>query len=199
MKSFNALIRTAGKTVAAAICAASLNSVAAGDLGPTVDDFGNTNKNSLGFERQFINDTVTGGQTKAQHRVEKGVLFATGEIVPPRGQPGWASIVLLLDPKGLPQDASAHEGIRLRVRVIKGNLSISANSSEIKNFDYHAAPVTPPSDGKFHVVNIPFAQLKRAWSAQTPLNPKTLISLSLVAFDVQKGAFDFEIDEVRFY
>jgi hypothetical protein len=41
--------------------------------------------------------------------------------------------------------------------------------------------------------------MKRAWSAQTPLNPKTLISLSLVAFDVQNGAFDFEIDEVRFY
>ena len=131
--------------------------------------------------------------------MDEGVLSAKGEIVPPRGQPGWASAVLLLDPQGLPQDASAFEGIRLLVRVNKGNLSVSANSSEITNFDFHAALVTRQSDDEFHEVKIPFSQMKRAWSEQTPLNTKTLTSLSLVAFGMQKGNFDFEIDEISFY
>ncbi|MBI1177452.1 hypothetical protein GC207_08440 [bacterium] len=170
-----------------------------GAISPNIDDFSDANKNSLGIERQFIDDTAAGGQTRTQHDVEKGILSATGEIVPPRGQPGWASIVLLLDPQGRPQDASAYEGVQLLVRVNKGNLSVSANSSEITNFDYHAAQVTPPADGEFHEVKIPFARMKRAWSAQTTLNPKTLTSLSLVAFDVQPGSFDFAIDEVSFY
>jgi len=107
--------------------------------------------------------------------------------------------VLLLETQGQPQDASAYEGIRLLVRVNKGNLSITANSSEITNFDYHAAPVTRQSDGEFHEVMIPFTEMKRAWSEQTKLNTKTLTSLSIVAFDIQQGSFDFEIDEVSFY
>ena len=119
--------------------------------------------------------------------------------MPARGQPGWASTVLLLDPQGLPQDASAFKGIRLLVRVNKGNLSISANSSKITNFDYHAAPIIRQSDGEFHEVKIPFDKMKRAWSEQTPLNPKTLTGLSLVAVDLQKGSFDFEISELSFY
>lgn len=168
-------------------------------IGSAIDDFSDANKNRLGIERQFIDDTAAGGQTRTQHDVEKGILSATGEIVPPRGQPGWASIVLLLDPHGRPQDASAYEGVQLLVRVNQGHLSVSANSSEITNFDYHAAQVTPPADGKFHEVKIPFARMKRAWSAQSTLNPKTLTSLSLVAFDVQPGTFDFAIDEVSFY
>ncbi len=199
MKSPNTLIRAARNTVAAAICVTALTPAIAGDLGPTVDDFSNPSKNSLGFDRQFIDDTTAGGQTKAQYSVEGGVLSARGQISPPRGQPGWASTVLLLDPQGLPQDASAYEGIRLLIRINKGNVSISANSSEITNYDFHATHVARRSDGEFHVVEIPFAEMKRVWSEQIPLNTKTLTSLSLVAFDVQRGAFDFEIDEVSFY
>ena len=36
-------------------------------------------------------------------------------------------------------------------------------------------------------------------SAQTALNTKTITSLSIVAFDVQPGYYDFELDEVGFY
>ena len=122
-----------------------------------------------------------------------------GQISPPRGQPGWASVVLLLDPEGLPQDASAYKGIRLLARVNKGSLAISANSAEITNYDFHAAPVTHPAGGGFHEVKIPFDQMKRAWSEPTTLNARTLASLSLVAISLQKDSFDFEIDEVGFY
>jgi hypothetical protein len=74
------------------------------------------------------------------------VLNAKAKIVPPRGQPGWASEVLLLDPQGLPVDASQYEGIRLRVRIHKGALSVSANSTEVTNYDYHAAVAHPHID-----------------------------------------------------
>ncbi len=165
----------------------------------TVDDFSDTKKNSFGVERQFIDDTSAGGATTTSQQISNGILTASGEITPPRGQPGWASVVLILDPNGQPKDMSASEGIRLLVRVNQGNLSVSANSSEITNFDYHAATVTPPNDGAFHEVKIPFTDMKRTWSAQTALDPKTLVSISLVAFDMQAGAFDFDFDEVSFY
>jgi hypothetical protein len=199
MKSLNLLVRLAPKTIAAVICLATFNSAVAGTLDPTIDDFSDPDYNSLGIERQFVNDTVSGGKTSMKHGFEEGIFSAKGEISPPRGQPGWASTVLLLENQGLPRDASAYEGIRLLVRVNKGNLSITANSSEVTNFDFHAAPVTRHSDGEFHEVMIPFAKMKRAWSEQTKLNTKTLTSLSIVAFDIQQGSFDFEIDEVSFY
>lgn len=199
MKSLNVFSRIARNGIAAAIFTTILNPAIAGTMGPTVDDFTDPSKNSLGIDRLFVDDTTTGGTTRTEHRVDGGVLSATGEISPPRGQPGWASTILLLDPQGLPQDASAYEGIRLVVRVNKGNLAVSANSSEITNFDYHAAPITRQSDGKFHEVRIPFSRMKRAWSEQIALNPKTLASISLVALDLQKGSFDYEIDEVSFY
>lgn len=199
MNPINSLVLIARKTIVAAICLTGLNSAIAGALEPAIDDFSDPNINSLGIARLFIDDTSAGGQTTTQYSVDEGVLYAKGEILPPRGQPGWASAVLLLDPQGLAQDASAFEGIRLLVRVNKGNLSVSANSSEITNFDFHAAQVTPRSDGNFHEVRIPFSAMKRAWSEQTPLNTRTLTGLSLVAFDIQKGEFNFEIDEISFY
>ena len=171
----------------------------ASNLSPLIDDFSDPTINSLGIPRQFMNDTVAGGGTTSQQQVSNGVLHVSGEITPPRGQPGWASTVLPLDMKGLPKDASQYQGIRLVIRINTGNLSISANSAEVTNFDYHASPVAVVSDGKFHEVKIPFNSMKRAWSEQTQLDPKTINGLSIVAFGLQKGAFSFELDEVGFY
>ncbi|MEX0320917.1 MAG: CIA30 family protein [Puniceicoccaceae bacterium] len=198
MKSIKSLTNITRIATTVALLTISLNGFAA-DLGPTVDDFSDPVKNSLGIDRQFLDDTTAGGQTKVQHSVKDGVLAAKGDITPPRGQPGWASTILLLDPMGLPQDASEYEGIRLLIRINKGNLAVSANSSEITNYDYHAAPLVRQADGEFHEVKIPFKSMKRAWSEQVPLNTKTLSSISLVAVDLQKGSFDFEVAEVSFY
>lgn len=168
-------------------------------LGPLVDDFEDPDNNSLGIQRQFIDDTVAGGGTTIEQSVSAGILSVEGEIVPPRGQPGWASLVLPLDPQGLAKDASAYEGILLRVKLNEGSMSISANSTEVTNFDYHAAPVTVRPDGDFHEVRIPFASMQRAWSEQTPLNPENIGSLSIIAYGLQKENFEFEVDEVSFY
>ena len=151
MKSIQSLIRS---TILAAFYVTTLNAMAA-DLGPKIDDFSDSTKNSLGIHRQFVDDRSTGGQTTVEHSIKDGVFSAKGDIVPPRGQPGWASTILLLDPQGLPQDASAYEGIRLRVRVNKGNIAISANSSEITNFDFHSAPIIRQADGQFIIRELP--------------------------------------------
>lgn len=192
------LIQQTQNLIIAVLLATSGSSIAA-SLAPVVDDFSDANDNKLGIARQFMNDSMAGGKTTTQLEVVDGVLHLQGQLVPPRGQPGWASAVLLLDPQGLPQDASAFSGIRLIVKVTSGSLSVSANSTEVHNFDYHAAPVVIAADNKFHEVKIPFSSMRRAWSEQTELNTTTLSGLSIVAFSLQAAAFDYELDEVGFY
>jgi hypothetical protein len=171
----------------------------AAELPLVVDDFSNVESNSLGIPRQFLDDKMMGGKTKTEIDVSGGKLNIKGEIIPPRGQPGWASSVFLLNAEGLPRDASKFEGVRLLIKVDNGSISVSANSAEVTNFDYHAAVVAVQSDGKFHEVKIPFTSMKRAWSEQTKLNSETISSLSIVAFGIQKTLFNFEVDEVGFY
>lgn len=164
-----------------------------------IDDFSHANTTAAGFERQYMNDSLAGGSTETEQVVAKGILQVTGDIQPPRGQPGWASSIIPLSPMGVPFDASEYHGIKLKVRINQGNLTISANSTEVTNFDYHAAPVIVSADGKFHEVKVPFSAMKRAWSEQTALNTHTINSLSIVAYSLQKAPFDFELDEVSFY
>ncbi|GGA81274.1 hypothetical protein GCM10011369_24030 [Neiella marina] len=190
--------RNARNTLLSVVIAA-YSATAAATIPPVVDDFSDPHQNNLGLARQYLNDSLAGGSTSTEQTIADGVLSVSGKIVPPRGQPGWASSVLLLDAGGQPQDASEYQGIRLLIKVIQGTVSVSANSTEIDNFDYHAAPVMVKSDGQFHEFKVPFDRMKRAWSAPTPLNPATINSLSIVAYGVQPGDFSFELDEVSFY
>jgi len=192
-----ALILTKSIALASLLSLSSVSTAAS--LNPLIDDFSNAENNSFGIARQFINDTVAGGGTTTQQSVSDGIMSIKGEIAPPRGQPGWASTVFIFNQKNLPVDASAFEGIRLLVKINSGNMSLSANSTKVTNFDYHAAQVTVAADNKFHEVKIPFDSMKRAWSEQTKLETETINGLSIVAFNLQKGAFDFEVDEVSFY
>lgn len=166
---------------------------------PSVDDFNDPAVSTYGLPRLIVTDNSVGGQSTLEHVIENGAFAASGSITPPRGQPGWASTVLLLDGEGEAVDASGYEGIRLRIRVTEGKISISANSTEVTNFDYHAAPVNRQAGEGFQELRIPFNTMKRAWSEQTPLDPSTLASISLVAYDLQPGAFAYEVDEVGFY
>jgi hypothetical protein len=164
-----------------------------------IDDFSNEKDNNLSLARQFMSDTVAGGSTQVEPTISAGILQVTGKIVPPRGQPGWASSILPLSQEGRLEDASQFIGIKLLVKIHSGNMSISANSTEVTNFDYHAALLLVAADGKFHEVKIPFESMKRAWSEQTSLNTSTLNSLSIVVFSLQPASFAFEVDEVSFY
>ncbi len=170
-----------------------------GELAPTIDTFDNAANNSLGYQRQLITDTVAGGSSTATQTLANGVVTLKGEIVPARGQLGWVSYVVPLDAQGGAQDASAFEGVLLRVKLNKGNLSVSVNSTEVTNFDYHAAPIAVIQDGEFHTLKVPFNSLKRAWSEQTVLNPETVNGISIVAYAVQQDSFDFALDSISFY
>ncbi len=164
-----------------------------------VDDFNNADATTIGAPRLVIGDDSMGGKSSLEHTIADGVITASGKIAPARGQPGFVSLVLPLAGPGEGADLSDYQGIRLRLRVTNGNLSVSANSTEVTNYDYHAASITRSTDGEFHEVLIPWTQLKRAWSEQTKLNPATINSLSLVAAAMQPSAFAYEIDEVGFY
>ena len=173
--------------------------VNAESLDTLIDDFRHTTNNNLGHERQFMNGSLAGGNTQATELIAYGVLHLSGKIVPPRGQPGWSSAILPLAPFGENQDVSEYQGIRLRIKLNHGNLTLSANSTEITNFDYHTAPLVVKTDGEFHDVEVPFASMKRMWSEQVALNTKTITSLSIVAFSLQPADYSFEVDEVTFY
>lgn len=198
MNMLNQLLRHVFGLFALGALLLPVSSFGAG-LPALVDDFSHQSQNNLGVQRQFMNDQVAGGGSQSEVTVKDGKIQLSGDLVPPRGQPAWASAILLLDAQGQPRDASGYEGIRLKVKINQGMMSVSANSSDVTNFDYHAAPVLVKADGQLHEVKIPFQRLKRAWSEQTPLNATTINSLSIVAFAMQQSAYDFVVDEVGFY
>lgn len=172
---------------------------AAADQTKLIDDFTHPLNNNYDYPRQFVNDSMVGGKTATTTTINESILHLSGDLVPPRGQPGWASTILPLNADGQAVDASAFTGIRLLLKINKGSMSLSANSTEIKNFDYHSALISAPADGSFHKVSIPFASMRRGWSEQSQLNTQSINSISIVAFSLQNASFDFEIDEVSFY
>lgn len=199
MKNVNNAALNLAKILALTSQLAFSSAVLSASLPAIVDDFSQTKDNNLNLPRQFMSDTVAGGKTQVQPNISAGIMQVKGDIVPPRGQPGWASVILPLSAEGKPEDASQFDGIKLLVKIHRGNMTISANSTEVTNYDYHAAPITVVADGQFHEVKIPFESMKRAWSEQTPLNTATLNSLSIVAFSLQAASFDYAVDEVSFY
>ncbi len=165
----------------------------------TVDDFSAADHTSRGAARLLFTDEQAGGRSQATQQVADGVLKVSGEITPGRGMPGFVSVPLLLSADGAPQDVSAATGVRLKVRVIKGSLSVQEASAKIQNFDFHASAPLARSGQDFVEVRIPFAKLTRAWSEQTPLDAGTVTSVNLVSAGMAPGAFAYEVDEVGFY
>jgi hypothetical protein len=167
------------------------------EIADNLDDFSHETLTSLNTTRMVINDAELGGKSTAELTTSGGILRVEGKIVPGRGMPGFVSMVLVLSENGEPQDLGAYDGLRLRVRVSQGSLQVLAASSEIQNFDYHATAISRSKE--FREIKIPFADLKRVWSEQTPLDLSTIVSINLVASGMQPGSFTYEVDEVGFY
>ena len=162
-----------------------------------VDDFSQTQRH--GMDRLLFNDKDLGSQSQAKQTCANGVLSVEGELVPGRGVPAFISIPLILAADMKAQDLSAYEGVRLRVKVNKGILSVQVASSEVTNFDYHTGGPVAAKRGEFQEVRLAFKDMKRGWSEQTALNLKTITSVNLVAFGTVKDAFSYEVDEIGFY
>jgi len=163
-----------------------------------IDDFSNPDRTARGAGRLVIDDASAGSKSHATQRCENGVLMVQGELAPGRGAPAFISIPLLLTPDAKPVDVSSYTGVRLRVKLTQGNLSVQVSSTDVDNFDYHLAPVVAKR-GEFAEVRVPFAEMKRAWSAQTPLSLKLVNGVNFVTFGMAPGSFAFEVDEVGFY
>jgi hypothetical protein len=161
-----------------------------------LDDFSNAKR--FGGERPLVTDKDLGSQSHATQTCEAGVLAVQGELVPGRGVPAFISVPLLLASDMSAQDMSAYQGVRLRVKVKQGMLSVQVASADIQNFDFHSSPVAAKA-GAFQEVRIPFKGMKRAWSEQTPLNVKAITSVNLVVFGLGRDAFSYEVDEIGFY
>lgn len=164
-----------------------------------LDDFSDAHRTKNGTKRLVVTDKTIGGQSQATQRCENGILSVQGDLVPARGQPAFVSLVSLLSPDGQPHDLSNYEGVRLKVKVVKGILSVQVGSADIQNYDYHASAPIARNPDHFEWVQIPFKAMKRAWSEQTPLNLKAVTSVNLVAVGMAKDTFAYEIDEMGFY
>mgnify|MGYP003652315224 CR=1 FL=1 len=164
-----------------------------------LDDFSEADHTALGAGRLVITDEGLGGKSQATATCADGVITVEGTLAPGRGMPGFVSVPLLLSADGQPRDLSAYTGVRLRVKVTRGLLAVQVASTEIVNFDFHASPPIKRQGGDFQEVRLPFAAMKRAWSEQTPLNPKSVTSVNLLAIGVAPDAFAYVVDEIGFY
>ena len=164
-----------------------------------LDDFSDPTRNNYGIERLLFDDKALGSQSHATQKCESGVLAVNGELVPGRGVPAFISLPLLLSADRKPHDLSSYDGVRLRVKVKRGILTVQVSSVEIANFDYHTSAPVAGKAGDFAEVRVPFKEMKRAWSEQTALNLKSITSVNLVAFGMAKDAFAYEVDEIGFY
>ena len=164
-----------------------------------LDDYSDPKANRNGVERLLIDDKAAGSRSQATQTCEQGVLTVKGDLVPGRGVPAFISVVSPLTADGKPKDLSAYEGVRLRVKVVKGSVIVQVASADIQNFDYHSGAPIAGKRGEFQEVRIPFKDLKRAWSEQTALNLKSITSVNLVSFGVAKDSFEYAVDEIGFY
>lgn len=164
-----------------------------------LDDYSDAKRNKNGAERLLIDDKAAGSQSRATVKCEDGVLSVNGDLVPGRGVPAFISAVSLLSAEAKPKDMTGYEGVRLRVNVIKGVLSVQVATSTITNFDYHASAPIAGKEGGFQEVRIPFKEMKRAWSEQTVINLKTVTSVNLVSFGLSRATFAYQVDEISFY
>jgi hypothetical protein len=179
----------------------SLSSFAAGaaNYPSLLDDFSDSAHTHSGAQRLLVDDKAMGSQSHATQACANGVLSVQGELVPGRGLPAFISVPLLLSTDAQAQDLSAYEGVRIRVKILKGILSVQVASSEIQNFDFHTSGPVTAKRGEFQEVRVPFKTMKRAWSEQIPLNLKTITAVNLVSFGLAKDAFAYEVDEIGFY
>ncbi len=99
-----------------------LSSASAEGVAKVLDDYSDPTRNRCGVERLLIDDRTAGSKSKAAVTCEKGTLRVQGDLVPGRGVPAFISQVSLLAPEGKARDLSGYQGIRLRVKVIKGIL-----------------------------------------------------------------------------
>ena len=152
--------------LSAVLLALAWNSVQAAPAPLLLDDYSDPARNKNGVERLLIDDKGVGSKSQATQKCEKGVLTVKGDLVPGRGLPAFISQVSPLSADGKPKDLTGYQGIRLRVKVLKGILCVQVGSSEVDNFDYHTGAPIAGKSGDFQEVRVPFKDMTSTSTSQ---------------------------------
>ncbi len=164
-----------------------------------IDDFSAADGVSkLGTSWQGFTDQVMGGRSTMQvgyrDHDDKPVLFLAGEVRL-ENNGGFIQVRLPLA-EGGSFDASAWQGIRLRVRATPGPYYLHLRTRDTRRpWAYYRAPI--PVSESWQVVDIPFSAFERE-SLRAALDLEQLRSLGIVAYGERFDA-EIEVASIEFY
>ena len=162
-----------------------------------LDDFSDSTVSACGRPWRRSLDSVVGSNSTLNTRYEDGQLRVWGTLKPAPGRPAFAQLVLEFDDLGTPFDVTAYEGVRVRIRVVKGPLLLQLLTTGVTNFDYHA--VTLPVQPDMQTLELPFAQFRQLWSPPVKWTGKDVRGVVLSASGFAPVEYEFVVDRLEFY
>ena len=165
-----------------------------------IDDFPpDVLKSEARLKWTFITDRVMGGVSTGKmefmEHESRSCLHMTGEVsLKNRG--GFIQVRRNLNPKSRPFDASAFDGIYLRVKGNNEPYAVHLRTGDTKlAWQYYEAQFH--TDGTWREIKIPLQQFKPV-SIKKPLNRKYIKTIAVAATKKEFKA-DIYIDEIGFY
>jgi monofunctional biosynthetic peptidoglycan transglycosylase len=140
-----------------------------------------------------IDDTVMGGRSASEMRIEEGTAVFTGKVSL-ENNGGFASVRSLPDD----HDLSGYRGVSIRVRGDGKTYGLRLKTD--RRFDsvsYQAR--LAPGNGEWKVVRIPFDEFRPVFRGRPVpgapvLDPASIKSFGLIISDKQEGPFRLEIE-----
>jgi len=163
-----------------------------------VDSFASDSlRSALGTTWRVYRDEAVGGASTADVRVSGGTLHVEAAIRPGPGGFGFVELALPLDAAEAPRDVSAFDGVRVRLRVLRGSLALKLRTAEVTNHD-HPAVLVGPSDA-VQELTLPFAAFGPLWSPPVPWTGRRVLGIALSVGGAAAEEVAYEIEELAFY
>ena len=147
---------------------------------------------SADLQWRVVNDTVMGGRSNSDFRIEGGVLTFTGSTNTNGG--GFASVRSSLTDFGL--DGFSHIALRVRSDGRTYTLLLRAQNQRISYRMDFATPVR-----EWQEVVLPIALFQASWRGrklnEPPLAAADIAELGVMIADGNDGEFNFEIDWIK--
>ncbi len=177
---------------------ALLKPVGAAWSAPLVDDFSRPGlASSIGQDWSVDTDGAWGGSSTATATRSKGTMRVHGALKPAAGRPAMAGISLRFNAEGGPVDISAFAGVRLRIKVTKGQPVLKLMSHHVTNYDYHAYALS--ASDAYQQIDIPFAKFGQLWSQPIEWTGTDVTGIAIWAGGIAAADYDFTIDSIEFY
>ena len=177
-----------------------LAGLVAGSTNFLIDDFSRENgRSALGTAWSMFTDRVMGGMSTAVSGFDllegRRCLRLRGEVSLDNNG-GFVQVALPLLVEGGPFDASAFQGVRLRVLGNGETYHIHLRTPDnTRPWQYYSAKF--PSGGEWRWVDIPFADFQPK-NLRRPLDSSRLLRIALVAID-RKFRADVAVSGLEFY